>query len=435
MQKIDSKESFTADLNENKPSIQLNKSNKIVSNNFKKNMENLANNNINFFGNNINNNSNNLFNSNTSKGFSKDLPFNYNSNSNLNFSNVNMIKDPESMSHISNVNDIESNINKRLDSKNFTLNYDDNRLITLKPEDYVDTFENKLDFTGVTFNSTKNKNKYNENNFMMTNNNSELANTNEQLTNLFDNIENNNKMKKNYKENKNKLDFNFNYNIYENTNEKLNNIDNNNKNEARCNIKNKKQNSNLNDDVYNMPLQQKKNKNYAIGASKINDSYLKDALIESNKKNPNKGSKNIISEYFYDEDTKPLAVFFSSKNDIIANLNEKRFNETFEKGNLTTFANNNSFNQNNFYGNNNNFENNIYETLNSDGDVVNVNNNTLTLHSINTDKRGGKNFYGKSAKSKKISFDLQTLNNSVSQQGTYKRNESFIKVQLYFLLL
>ncbi len=323
LQKIDSKESFTTDLNENVPYIQINRSNQIFQNNLNKDIENTFSNKFNHKTNNNKQKTDNLLISSKTKPNPNDFPFNYIPHSNFNILNKN--KDTESMNKEKRLKDNESKI-KLNDTKNFILNYDDYKLITLKPNEYVDTFENKLDFTGVTFNSIKNKDKFIDNNIVNTNNNSEFGNTNENFSNLFENLENNNKPKKSIRENKNRLDFNFNYNIFENNNEKIKDIkirlNNSNtylnsnledKDNKRTNMANKNKQINLNDNVYNMPLQQKKNKNYAIDSSKINDLYLKDALIESNKKNRNIKNKNIISEYFNDSDRKPLAVFFFFK--------------------------------------------------------------------------------------------------------------------------
>jgi len=389
LMKLNSTESSAEEFSENKANINVNRSNKILQNNFKKNLENINTNDK--------NNLNNLFSDLASKNQSFNPNFNFNSNSNFNFSNVNITKDPETISHVSNIMENESHFNNRLESKNFTLNYDENRLITLKPDEYVDTFENKLNFTGITFNSLHNNNfkeklNHNKNNYDF------------------------------------KADLNYNYFVQNEYNVSSNdplkqNIE---ATDPNNNLKiNKYQNSHLNDDVYNMPLQLKKNKNYALASSKINDSYLKDAIVE---KNPNSSKKkNCISEKFYDADRKPLAVFFSSKNDILTNLNDKRFNETFEKGNLNTFANNysnfnNSMNQNYFFGNNENF----YETLNSIGDVVNIDNNTF--YSTNTDKKV--RFFGQSNRSKKPSLDMNTQGYSNVQYGEkakHKRNESYNK--------
>jgi len=405
MQKLNSQESFGADICENKSNIKINQSIKAFESNFQNNKQTLYNNNSNSISN--NKPKSGAF----SKAFVNDLPFNYNSNSNFNFSNPNIIKEPESMSLISNINDNESNINKILETKIFTLKFDDNRLITLKPEEYVDTFENNLDFTGITFNSTKNKNnKHNiENNFAPNNDfNYNYYGHDYQNHNINDN---------------------FNYN--KNNKNKNNEFSDNNKSKETLN---KRRTPNLNDDVYNMPLQQKKNKNYAIGASKINESYLKDALVERNNKiNNSAKKKNHIAERFLDLDRKPLAVFFSSKNDIRPQLNERRFNESIERGNLNNFANNFthtniSFNQNYVFEKNDN----NYETFNSDGDLVNINN---TYCSINTDKK--RKSFRQSYKSKKISLETLNRNNNTNSQrreyGKHNRNDSYKNVKTTLL--
>lgn len=309
-----------------------------------------------------NNNTNNKM-----SNFPKSVANNNMSNKNYNIINI---KEDESVSRTSNTfENNESTMNKlrnqQYDSKNYSLNYAENQLLTLKGAEYLDTLQNKTDFSAVTFN-------------------------------------NNNKTKENTK--------------YENSNVNTNTT---NENGSNKNLSSKI--FNLNDDVYNMPLQQK-NKNYAIGVSKVNESYLKD--VEAIKKPK---VKNIFAEKFVDFNIKPLAVFFSSKNDISLHLNDKsRFNDTIEKGNSNynphqnnnpNHQNNNNFN-NNFSLNQNNILNdniNFYETFNSDGEVVNINNNTFL--SSNNDKKV--KYFSRSIRSKKISFDKNAVNAKDTSHANY----------------
>jgi hypothetical protein len=77
---------------------------------------------------------------------------------------------------------------------------------------------------------------------------------------------------------------------------------------------------------------------------------------------------------------------------------------------------------------------NIYETFNSNRDVVNNNNNTFC--SINTDKR--RKLLKQSNRSKKVSFDADNKNNN-TQRGKEKnskhiRNDSYKNVKIFFLI-
>lgn len=148
------------------------------------------------------------------------------------------------------------NFNDRVESHqdytNLNINFDDNRLITLKPQEFPD------EYNKINYNSTKNIN-----------------------------IKNNIRL--------------------------------------------------INDDVYNMPLQPK-NKMYASISSKNNEIF-KDESIK----------KIYMKEKFIENNQKPLAVFFSSKNDVDSNLNDKLFYNNFtERIILNTFADNN-FDMNNNY--------------------------------------------------------------------------------------
>ena len=95
-----------------------------------------------------------------------------------------------------------------------------------------------------------------------------------------------------------------------------------------------------------MPLQLRNNR---YENSTPNDSFIKKIetkleLIENNK---NIYYNIEIKEKFFDGQNKPLAVFFSTKNDISPNVNDKDFilENTFEKNNNV----NNSINNNNYY--------------------------------------------------------------------------------------
>ena len=153
-------------------------------------------------------------------------------------------------------NNYDKNFNERIESHqdytNLNINFDDNRLITLKPQEFPD------EYNKINYNSTKNVN-----------------------------IKNNIRL--------------------------------------------------INDDVYNMPLQPK-NKMYNSISSKNNEIF-KDENIK----------KNYTKEKFIENNQKPLAVFFSSKNDVDSNLNDKLFYNNFtERIILNTFADNN-FDINNNY--------------------------------------------------------------------------------------
>jgi hypothetical protein len=150
------------------------------------------------------------------------------------------------------------------------------------------------------------------------------------------------------------------------------------------------------DNIFNMPLQIR-NQNYSYYLSKINDSYWNDMETHYSNQRAYQAAEKFI------DNSRVLAIFISSKNDIIDSdkeiftiqLNPIEYENTFENNNITNNNNNpngiNSNNQNNFN----------YISKNSTGEIKNI------------------KYFSKASKSakddfKQISLDTQTISEEIN---------------------